>query len=29
MEDLKISVSQSKKNYFTNNSKSFNVNNKS
>ena len=29
MEDLKISVSQNKKNYFTNNSKSFNVNNKS
>jgi hypothetical protein cdivTM_10482 len=29
MEDLKISISQSKKNYFTNNSKSFNVNNKS
>ena len=28
-EDLKISVSQNKKNYFTNNSKSFNVNNKS
>ena len=29
MEDLKISISQSKKNYFTNNRKSFNVNNKS
>ena len=29
MEDLKISVSQNKKNYFTNNSKSFNVNSKS
>ena len=27
-EDLKISVSQNKKNYFTNNSKSFNINSK-